>query len=119
MEKIINISGKNIPLRASAATTKRYKMQFQRDFLGDMLKVAKLAKSIGNEFDIEKATEEDIKKLDFDIFSDIVWVFAKTANPSIAEPLSWLDQFDEFPIEDIIPEILDLISICLHRSKKN
>jgi hypothetical protein len=43
---------------------------------------------------------------------------AKTANPSIPDPITWLDQFDEFPLMEIIPELQDLIIASIQSKKK-
>jgi hypothetical protein len=44
---------------------------------------------------------------------------AKTAEPTIPEPLEWLEQFDEFPIADIFPELQELMLASMQSSKKN
>jgi hypothetical protein len=43
---------------------------------------------------------------------------AKTANPSIPEPIEWLEQFDEFPMADVIPELQDMLLTSIQTSKK-
>ena len=43
---------------------------------------------------------------------------AKQADNSIPEPIEWLDQFDEFPMEDIIPELQDMLLASFSSAKK-
>ena len=43
---------------------------------------------------------------------------AKTADPTIPEPLEWLEQFDEFPMTEIIPELQDLMLTSFQSTKK-
>lgn len=112
MEKTIYIDNKPVLLRSSGSSTKRYKAQFGRDFLRDILKLNILNSDITN------LTTEQLDSVDFDVLQDIVWVFAKTANPQfVQDPLTWLDSFDEFPVMDIFVEVIDLVIACL--SKKN
>ena len=117
MEIIVNIDGQDIPFKSSGAVAKRYMMQFQRDLLKDMLSMGVV------NIDFEKST--DLEKLqwirdniDFNVFYDIAWTFAKTANPSIPEPLTWLESFDTFPIYDIIEPIQELLSLTFSSRKK-
>jgi hypothetical protein len=44
---------------------------------------------------------------------------AKTADPTIPEPLEWLEQFDEFPMAVVIPELQDLMLASFQTTKKN
>lgn len=110
MEKTIEISGQQVNFKSTGAVPKRYKMQFQRDFFADLM-----AMNIGNG---KKSTVEDIRKIDFDVFYDIAWTLAKTADKSIPDPLSWLDSFDTFPIMDILPELQDMLASSISSKKK-
>ncbi|HDR7449715.1 TPA: hypothetical protein QCX35_005948, partial [Bacillus toyonensis] len=49
---------------------------------------------------------------------DLTWLFAKTADSSIPDPMTWLDEFEEFPIEDIMPEIMELVQVTMGAKKK-
>ncbi len=60
----------------------------------------------------------DFSKVDFEVVYDLVWLYAKTANPEIADPITWLDDFDEFPISEILPEIMDMIQSTMGAKKK-
>jgi hypothetical protein len=120
MEKIIEIDGKKVTLKTNGSCTKRYKMQFQRDFFADILKLNFLTKfkNADGEVNLESMTDSDIARIDMDIFVDMLWVFAKTADPKIPEPLTWLSEFDEFPVFELISENMDLLVNVMHSSKK-
>jgi hypothetical protein len=114
VEKTILIDGKNINFKTTGATPMRYKAQFGRDYFKEILKMAPLI-NLKNKKDLNI---KDLETLDFEIFYNIAWIMAKTADPSIPEPIAWLDEFDEFPIVDIFPQLQDMISSTLQTSKK-
>ena len=112
MEKTITIDNKEVRFKSTASTPLRYKAQFGKDFFADILKMSSV-------LDKKKRINEDkIDKLDFEVFYNIIWVLAKTADKTIPEPISWLDEFDEFPLFEIIPEIQDLILSSMKVKKK-
>lgn len=116
MEKTIVIDGKKVTFKTNGATPLRYKAQFQKDYFKEILKMAPLQK-LKN----KKKTEinaNDLEALDFDVFYNIAWVMAKTANPNIPEPIEWLDEFDEFPMIEVIPELQDLLLASIQTKKK-
>lgn len=61
-------------------------------------------------FDVENQVLKDSSAIDLEVFYNILWVFAKTSNPSIPAPLDWLDSFDSFPLIEIIPELIDMVT---------
>ena len=104
MEKTIEIDSRKICFKSTAATPLRYKSQFGKDFFVDIMKLSSLDGLNSKKINIEK-----IEKLDFEVFYNIIWVLAKTADKKIPDPITWLDGFDEFPLFEIIPELQDLI----------
>ena len=113
MEKTIEIDGKQVHFKSTAATPLRYKAQFGKDYFSEILKMEGLAK-IKNSKDVSKVME----RIDFDALYNIIWVMAKTADKSIPEPIEWLDNFEEFPLFEIIPQIQDLIVASIQSKKK-
>lgn len=105
MEKILNIDGRQVKFKSTGAYLLRYKAQFGRDALKD---IYKLMGAMGEDNKIA-----NIDALDLEVLYDIVWTLAKTADPSIKPPLEWLDEFSEFPVMDILPELTDMILSCL------
>lgn len=84
MEKIVKIGDQDVPLKSTAASLIRYKSNFGRDGLSDIFAFQEASKN----------GKVDIDKVDFDTFFRFMWVFAKSANPSISPMEAWLDQFE-------------------------
>ena len=105
MEKILTIDGRQVKFKSTGAYLLRYKAQFKRDALQD---IYKLQKAINENNEIT-----NIEALDLEVFYNLIWTLAKTADPNLPEPFEWLDSFDSFPLMDIIPELTDLIFSCL------
>lgn len=114
MEKTIEIDGKKIRFKSNGATPLRYKAQFGKDYFKEIIKLAPLQKLNGK----KGISPEELAALDFEVFYNISWIMAKTADPSIPEPLEWLDQFDEFPMADVIPQLQDLMISSFRTTKK-
>jgi hypothetical protein len=114
MEKTILIDGQKVRFKTNGATPLRYKAQFGKDYFKEIFKMLPLTKL--NKKDDNPAA---LESLDFDVFYNVAWIMAKTAEPTIPEPLEWLEQFDEFPIADIFPELQELMLASMQSSKKN
>lgn len=116
MEKIIEIDGKKIGFKTNGATPLRYKAQFGKDYFKEILKLMPLEKMMRKKkSEIEVS---DLDALDFEMFYNISWIMAKTYDPTIPEPMEWLEQFDEYPIAEIIPELQELMASSFQTSKK-
>ena len=98
----IEIDGKQVPFKASAAVPRIYRIKFQRDIYRDL---AALEKAVGkNE---EGASNLDLFSLE--MFENIAYVMAKHANPAIPDsPEEWLDEFNTFSIYQVLPKIIEL-----------
>lgn len=114
MEKTIEIDGKKIRFKTTGATPLRYKAQFGKDYFKEILKLAPLQKLQGK----KGLTADELAALDFEVFYNISWIMAKTADPTIPEPLEWLDQFDEYPMAVVIPELQELMLASFQTTKK-
>lgn len=113
MEKTLTIDGKEVKFKSTAATPLRYKSQFGKDYFSEILKMESLTN-----IKKEKIKAKDIQSIDFEVFYNIIWVLAKTADKTIPEPMEWLDKFNEFPLMEIIPKLQDLIISSLQSKKK-
>ncbi len=102
MEKIINISGKEVKLASTAGTLHRYRMQFKRDLTKDILLLENTFKDI-------KTNNADFTALDLELFENIAWSLAKTADSSIKPIDEWLDQFETFDIYRVLPVIMEML----------
>lgn len=117
MEITLTIDGKEILFKSNGAVAKRYMMQFQRDMLKDILSLGVTEKKFDDMTENEKVVWMR-DNIDFNMFYDIAWVFAKTANNTIPDPLSWLETFDEFPILEIIEPLQGLLEKTIGSKKK-
>lgn len=102
MEKTLNIGNKEIKMKSTAGTMMRYRNNFNRDFIKDLMN---LQKKLTNK--IDNGTE--FEAIDLDIFEKIAWCMAKTADNNIPDIENWLDQFDTFDIMQVLPEIMELL----------
>ena len=107
MEKILTIDGKQITFKSTGATPLRYKQQFGKDFFAT---IAKMSSGSAKKF--------NVADLDLEVFYNIAWVFAKSADKTIPAPLEWLDGFESFPILDIIPDLQDMLLGTMQTKKK-
>lgn len=106
MEKIICIDGGPVKFKSTGALLYRYKAQFHRDAMKDIFRLAEC-------FDDETDEITDIEALDLETFYNLVWTLAKTADPNIPTPMEWLDSFSEFPLMEILPEVVEMITGCM------
>lgn len=109
MEKILTIDGRQVKFKSTGAFLLRYKAQFHRDAIKDIYKMVE-------GFNLETKTITNIETLDLEVFYNLVWILAKTADPSLPPPIDWLDSFSEFPLEDILPELFDMMFSSLKSS---
>lgn len=112
----IEIDGKDVFFKASAAIPRIYRLKFQRDIYKD-LRV--LEKSVGS-------SDEEQSGLDLfslEMFENIAFVMAKHAEPSIPDtPEEWLDGFNTFSIYQVLPKLIELWGLNVQtdvEAKKN
>lgn len=115
MEKTLKIDGRNITFKATGGTLYRYKNQFGREFLSDAADLMKFEESKTKkkikspDGKITFQDEYDFTKLNLELVYNLSWTMAKTADPNLPDPQSWLDSFEVFPIADIIEPIMELL----------
>ena len=116
MIKQIEIDGKQVSFKASAAIPRIYRMKFQRDIYKDL---KALEKSIGD--NSEESSNLDMFSLD--MFENIAFVMAKHADASIPNtPEEWLDGFNTFSIYQVLPQLIELWGLNVQtdvEAKKN
>ena len=102
MKQNIEIDGKQVPFRASAAIPRIYRMKFHRDIYKDL---KSLEKSIG-----ENAEDDSgLDMFSLEMFENIAYVMAKHADPAIPDnPEDWLDEFNTFSIYQVLPQLIQL-----------
>ena len=116
MIRNIEIDGKQVPFKASAAIPRIYRMKFQRDIYKDL---RALEKSIGD--NSEESSNLDMFSLE--MFENIAFVMAKHADASIPNtPEEWLDGFNTFSIYQVLPQLIELWGLNVQtdvEAKKN
>ena len=112
MEKVINIGGKDVKMRASALIPRMYRFKFGRDILRDMTSLKKAFKKrseIPEDATDEQKEEAALSEMDLTIFENVAYIMAKHADPAIPDdPDEWLDGFEMFSIYEVFPEILEM-----------
>lgn len=100
--KNLEIDGKQVPFKASAAIPRIYRIKFGRDIYKDL---SVLEKAVGK--DKEESSSLDLFSLE--MFENIAYVMAKHADPTIPDtPEEWLDEFNTFSIYQILPQLIEL-----------
>ena len=102
MIKQIEIDGKQVSFKASAAIPRIYRMKFQRDIYKDL---KALEKFIGD--NSEEGSNLDMFSLE--MFENIAFVMAKHADAGIPNtPEEWLDGFNTFSIYQVLSQLIEL-----------
>lgn len=102
MKQNIEIDGKQVPFRASAAIPRIYRMKFHRDIYKDL---SSLEKSIGD----GDAEQSNLDMFSLEMFENIAYIMAKHADASIPDtPEEWLDEFNTFSIYQVLPQLIQL-----------
>lgn len=115
--KKIEIDGKEVTFKASAAVPRLYRIKFGRDIYKDL---RQLEKSVGE-------NDEDNSNLDLfslEMFEDLAWLMARHADPAKVpdSPEEFLDQFNTFSIYQILPQLIELWGLNVQtevESRKN
>ena len=98
----IEIDGKQVAFKASAAIPRIYRLKFQRDIYKDL---RSLERSVGE----ENEENSNLDLFSLEMFENITFVMAKHADPSIPDtPEDWLDGFSTFSIYQVLPELIEL-----------
>lgn len=101
--KMIEIDGREVAFRASAAIPRIYRLKLQRDIYKDLSAVEK---AVGKED--EGSSNLDLFSLE--IFENIAYVMVKHADRSIPDtPEEWLDGFGTFSIYQVLPKLIELL----------
>ena len=114
--KKVEIDGKQVPFKASAAIPRIYRIKFNRDIYKDL---RSLEKAVGD----GDETNSNLDLFSLEMFENNAYVMAKHADPSIPDtPEEWLDDFNTFSIYQVLPSIIELWGLNVQtdvESKKN
>ena len=114
--KKIEIDGKEVLFRASAAIPRLYRIKFRRDIYKDLAALEKA---------VDQNTEDGsmLDTFSLELFENIAFIMAKHADSTIADsPEEWLEQFNTFSIYQVLPKIIELWGLNLEtevNAKKN
>lgn len=98
----IEIDGKEVAFKASAAIPRIYRLKFQRDIYKD---ISMLEKSLGD----NSEEESNLDLFSLEMFENIAFIMAKHADPSIPDEVEdWLDEFNTFSIYQVLPQLIEL-----------
>nr|DAZ08780.1 MAG TPA: tail assembly chaperone protein [Caudoviricetes sp.] len=117
----IEIDGKKVEFKASAAVPRIYRIKFGKDLFMDLQKIAKSMKEKGKKKDRESS---EIPISDLTMFENIAYTMAKHADPENVpdDVMEWLERFNTFSIYEVLPEILKLWNLneeTMSEAKKN
>lgn len=130
MEKIIKIGDKDVRLNNNVGWTIVYRDQFGKDILPVIMPfITALIEGISTiiseaETDGELTSTSIAEALSgrtldvvlplyqaefVDLVINVVWAMAKHADGTIEPPKNWVRQFDNFYLDEIIPELYELV----------
>ena len=100
--RTVEIAGKQVSFKASAAIPRLYRLKFGRDIFKDLISLKGLVQS-------SEEGETTLSNADLEIFENVAYLMAKHADPTQPDNIDdWLDQFDMFAIYEVLPVILEL-----------
>ena len=114
--KKIEIDGKEVLFRASAAIPRLYRIKFRRDIYKDLAQLEKA---------VDTSTEDGsmLDTFSLELFENIAYMMARHADPKIPDtPEEWLEEFNTFSIYQVLPQIIELWGLNIEsevESKKN
>lgn len=108
-EKTITISGRPVAFKATGGLAYRYKSQFGREVMCDLVAIAEAAST--SDYDAVAASLE--------YMYNILWTMARTADPAVPDPQTWLDSFDRFPVQEVYEQLEDILDENLEIAPKN
>lgn len=127
MEKTIQIDGKPVKFKTGASFARIFKSQFGYDILTVIMPVISetlqnidsMLEDMNNikPSDVGNALE-GVYSLELIDIQNMIWSMAKLADKDIPEPILWEEQFDEFPVFDIMKELLEILIPSLVTKKK-
>ena len=131
MQKTIKIGDKEVILDNNIGWTMEYRNQEGKDIIPTLLPLiasildlfAGVIKETGKANDITIKDMLSVTDTDdmlnaiihasgaefVDLFINTTWALAKCADESIPEPRRWVKQFDTFPLDEIVPQVLGFI----------
>lgn len=123
MEKTIRISNKDVKFKCTGGFLIKFRELTGKDPIKSITSMENILSNL-REKNKKNFSINDFELEQLMVFYEIIWVLAKTADKEIGDLFDWIDSFDEFPLVDIIIELLELIqqafktNLTLKESKK-
>lgn len=111
MIKTITIDNKDIKFSTSFAWMLKYKAQFHEDPASVIIPATL-------ESTKDKTGLASIESIGFVNIARIAWACASVCNREIADPETWFESFEEFPIVTISTELLPAVFASFNSKKK-
>lgn len=123
---------KELTLSNNLAWATIYRDQFGHDIVPDVMPILSAVLRLINEVKDYTDVNEIIKTVNFDTLQDtlielcafqftdfinLVWAFAKAYDDNTEAPAKWVRQFDEFPLDIIVPAVFELLTKGMISSK--
>lgn len=123
---------KELTLSNNLAWATIYRDQFGHDIVPDVMPILSAVLRLINEVKDYTDVNEIIKTVNFDTLQDtlielcafqftdfinLVWAFAKANDENTETPEKWVRQFDEFPLDIIVPAVFELLTKGMISSK--
>lgn len=109
MEKTLTIDGKTVKFKYTAGFVYRYRSYFGIDYSADIAKIATVSKKIKEEQEKGNDILALVEQADTRVYLRILWTLAKTADKTIPDIETWLDEFEVFNAQEIISQLTDLL----------
>ena len=129
MEKIIKIGKQEVRLSNNVAWTMEYRDQFGKDIVPALMPVlssliegvstlvSETGKPGGSLSDVAEALQGrsldillPLFQMEFvDTVINVTWSMAKAADETILPPKQWVKQFEDFPLDVVIPAVYDMV----------
>src|SRR5699024_6788756 len=122
LEKTLIIDNKPVRFKCSASFVFKYRGYIKKDIFDVIMPLITsiMPLMLKGEANRINGTWEESQEIinngegfNFTDLYEITWVLAKTADPTIPEVEEWLDSFNTFPMVDIFPEIIALLTPTL------
>lgn len=100
--KKVEIDGKDVIFKASAAIPRIYRLKFQRDIYKDLKLLEKSIRSNNEE-------ESGLDLFSLELFENIAYIMAKHYDANLSDtPDEWLEEFNTFSIYQVLPQLIEL-----------
>ena len=120
MKKEIKIGDKTVELNSSAGWFYDYQEQFGHDIMPDLMPL--LEGLLGTLAELQESgqeialTDEIVGKIidalataEVTTIFNIAWAMAHNADETIESPRKWVNSFENFPVDEVVPELALLI----------